>query len=393
MYKNIFTAIFFIFSIAVYAQIKSDKPEDNGFSSERLSYIDSVVNTAIANNNIPGAVVLVGKDNSLVYKKAFGKRSLKPVVEEMTEETIFDMASVTKSVATATAVMILVERGKLTLTDEVRKFIPGFTPYIDEKEKEYHARIYHLLTHTSGLPAYTDTHEIVSKYGIPAPAGTIETIAGLKKNSKPGKEFVYSCLGFITLAEIVKRISGVTIDIFTEREIFNPLGMKNSFYFVPKGKIGLCAPTEMRNGEMIRGVVHDPLAWIQGGISGNAGLFSTGDDIAVFAQMMLNKGEYNGKRILGTRTVETMSSIYPPVMNAKRGLGWDVDSDYMWHRGDIFKKNCYGHTGFTGTSLLLVPEHNLFIVVLTNRVHIDSGNGILNLRRSIANIVAASMTK
>ncbi|MBS4000675.1 MAG: serine hydrolase [Desulfobulbaceae bacterium] len=391
MIRKVLFLYFILLVVNLHPQLKTDAPEKNDFNSSKLNYIDTVINKAIENNNIPGAVVLIGRNESVIYKKAFGKRSVKPVEEDMTVETIFDIASITKPIATATSIMILVERGEISLIDDVNKYIPGFTAYIDGKEKEFHAKIYHLLTHTSGLPGYADTAAIVSKYGTPAATGTIEFIAGLEKNSKPGEKFVYSCLGYIILAEIVYRVSGFKLDKFAEMEIFNPLKMNNTFYSVPENLVPICAPTEIRNKEMIRGFVHDPLAWIQGGISGNAGLFSTADDIAVFSQMMLNKGEYNGKRILSPRTVETMTTEYPPVKKIGRGLGWDVDSDYMGQRGEIFTKNCYGHTGFTGTSLLIVPDHNLFLVVLTNRVHVDNGSEILRIRRLIANIVASAM--
>lgn len=391
MIQKVLFLFSFLLVVNINSQLKTGTPEENGFNSSKLNFIDTVINKAIENNNIPGAVVLIGKNESIIYKKAFGKRSLKPFEEDMSVETIFDIASITKPIATATSIMILLEKGKISLIDDVKKYIPGFTAYIDEKGKESHAKIYHLLTHTSGLPGYADTVAIVSKYGIPATAGTIEFIAGLEKRGKPGEKFLYSCLGYILLAEIVYKVSDVKLDKFAETEIFNQLKMRNTFYSVPENLIPICAPTEYRRGEMIRGIVHDPLAWIQGGISGNAGLFSTADDIAIFSQMMLNKGEYNGLRILSPRTVETMTTVYPPAKSSGRGLGWDVDSDYMGQRGEIFTKNCYGHTGFTGTSLLIAPDYNLFIIVLTNRVHVDNGSEILRIRRLIANIVAAAM--
>ncbi len=359
---------------------------------ERLNYIDSAVTNAIAEKKCLGAVILIGVGDKVVYRKAFGNSVVTPEIKKMSPETVFDMASVTKPVATATAVMILVERGKLKLNDQVRKYIPGFSSYKDSSGKELHARIYHLLTHTSGLPAYADTEVIRAKYGDPAPAGTIEHIAGLKKNSPPGTEFVYSCLGFITLAEIVKIVSGKNIAEFCRDEIFIPLNMKSTT-FNPAGALKeRCAPTETVSTGTICGFVHDPLASIQGGISGNAGLFSTAVDMSIFCRMMLNKGRLNDKRILSPATVELMTKVYAPVKFSGRGLGWDVSSDYMGQKGELFPYEAYGHTGFTGTSLLIVPEKKLYIIILTNRLHPSGIKGdVVPLRAQIANIVAGSL--
>ncbi len=329
----------------------------------------------------------------LSLKKLNGYSWLIPEKKPMTTETIFDLASVTKPVATATSIMILLERGYISLEDEVRKYIPEFKPYIDENGKEHHAKIYHLLTHTSGLPDYTNADSIKVKYGYPAPEGTIETICNLPRFAPPGKEFKYSCLGFITLAEIVKRVTGKNIAEFSKENIFKPLGMNKTTYNPDDELKKLCAPTEFRNGKMTCGEVHDPLAYVQGGISGNAGLFSTADDLAIYAQMILNKGEYRGKRILGTKTIELMTTIFPKVEFAGRGLGWDINSSYSHQRGDIFEIGSFGHTGFTGTSIHISPKENIFVIILTNRVHPDGKGNVVSLRRAIANIVAGAIIR
>lgn len=368
-------------------------PESIGLSSERLKYIDSVVIKNLNEGNMPGAVIVVGGKDGVVFRKAYGYSWLVPEKKPMTVETIFDLASVTKPVATATSIMILLERGQLSLEDEVRKYIPEFKPYVDENGKEHHAKIYHLLTHTSGLPDYTNADTIKAKYGYPAPEGTIETICNLPRFAPPGKEFKYSCLGFITLAEIVKRITGKNIAEFSKENIFKPLGMLKTTYNPNDELKKFCAPTEIRNGKVLCGEVHDPLANIQGGISGNAGLFSTADELAIYAQMILNKGEFKGKRILGSKTVELMTSVFPKVQFAGRGLGWDINSSYMQQRGDIFEIGSFGHTGFTGTSIQISSKENIFVIILTNRVHPDGKGNVASLRRSVANVVAGAIIK
>lgn len=391
--KNFILIILFIST--VHAQIPVlFKTEKTVINYEKLDYIDSVVTNFIKSGDNPGAVILIGSKEKILYKKAFGNSWLEPVKKPMTLETCFDLASITKPVATATSIMILVERGVISLEDEVRTFIPEFSPFIDSDGKVHHARIYHLLTHTSGLPAYTNVDSIRNIYGFPAPKGTTEFIFNLPKLSAPGKEFRYSCLGYITLAEIVKRTTGKNIHEFSKENIFKPLGMKNTTYN-PNDKLAeTCAPTEFRDGRYLCGVVHDPLAYLQGGISGNAGLFSTAEDLAIFAQMLLNDGTFKGKRILSKKTIDMMTNVYHKVAFAQRGLGWDINSSYMQQRGDLFEVGAYGHTGFTGTSILISPKENLFLIILTNRVHpVDKGNtqAIHRMRKLIANVVASSL--
>ncbi|MCX8011443.1 MAG: beta-lactamase family protein, partial [Ignavibacteria bacterium] len=380
-------------TVLLYGQNKSYKsPESVGLSSSRLQLIDSLVDKAIKEKNCPGAVVLIGRKDKVVYRKAFGNSSLVPEIKSMTPETIFDLASLTKPIATATSIMILVERGVISLDDEVRKYVPDFVPFIDSiTNKEHHAKIYHLLTHTSGLPAYADVKAIEELYGKPSSDGTIKYISSLKKLNKPGELFRYSCPSFIILAEIVRRVSGKNIAEFSKEEIFKPLGMKQTFFNPPDDMKKFCAPTELSGKQPLCGFVHDQLAGIQGGISGNAGLFSNADDLAIFCQMMLNKGVYKGNRILGRKTVELMTTVYPKVEFAGRGLGWDINSIYMGQRGDIFEIGSYGHTGFTGTSILISPKEELFLIILTNRVHPDGKGTVLNLRREIANVVASAI--
>ena len=240
---------------------------------------------------------------------------------------IFDMASITKPVATATSVMMLVEQGRFRLWDKVTDFVPDFVAFTDDEGKSGEdARLWHLLTHTSGLPPYTDAEDLQDKYGHPI---TLESMIGhiapLEKLNPPGEEFHYSCLGFITLSYIIKKVTGKTIAEFSRENIFEPLGMNHTFYTPTQEFLPLCVPTQVYDGKPLIGVVHDPLARLLGGVSGNAGLFSTADDLAIFAKMMLNNGSFNGKRILSPLAVDRMTEIYRIVDFSGRGLGWDLE--------------------------------------------------------------------
>lgn len=385
-----------IFSSALdQSNLPQVKPEDAGMDSRRLARVDELINEAIVRHDFPGAVLLISRKGKIVWRKAYGFSQLVPESQPMKVDMIFDLASITKPVATATSIMILVEQGKIRLWDRVRVYIPEFEPYIEAGGKPGEdARLFHLLTHTSGLPPYTDPKEVAARYGEPCPTELlVKHIAGLRKECRPGEKFVYSCLNYITLAQIIKIVSGKNVAEFAEEYIFRPLGM-NSTCFVPPDELkSRCVPTEVINGKPLRGVVHDPLARLQGGISGNAGLFSTADDLAVFAQMMLNNGEFRGVRILSPLTIERMTEIFPRLKFAGRGFGWDLDSDYATVRGDLFGYSSYGHSGYTGTSIWIDPETGTAVIFLTNRVHPDDKGEIIAMRSRIANVVAASIIK
>lgn len=369
------------------------KPEEVGMSTRRLHQASEVINEAIARKDFPGAVLLVARKGKIVMRQAYGESQWVPKHKPMTVDMIFDLASITKPVATATSIMILVEQGKIRLWDKVKDYIPEFVPYVDENGKKgADARLWHLLTHTSGLPPYTDAKKAGEKLGNPCNLDSLAVyIAKLPKTAPPGKEFHYSCLGFITLANIVKRVTGMTIAEFSQKNIFEPLGMKHTFYTPPEKYREKCVPTELIDGRPLIGVVHDPLARLQAGISGNAGLFSTADDLLIFAQMMLNKGEFNGVRILSPLSVERMTEIYPQVPFSGRGLGWDLDSDYSTNGGDLFGPNSYGHSGYTGTSIWIDPDTETVVIFLTNRVHPEDKGSIVPLRSKVANIVAGAI--
>jgi CubicO group peptidase (beta-lactamase class C family) len=371
------------------------KPEDVGMASERLALLDTLINGALAREDFPGAVLLVTRKGRTVWRKAYGLSQRVPEGRPMDANMIFDMASVTKPVATATSIMILVERGRIRLWDKVKDYVPEFAPYILEGGiPGEDARLWHLLTHTSGLQPYTDPKEVEQKYGSPCSVDLlVKHIAGLRKGSPPGMTFTYSCLGYIILAYIVKAVSGQTIAEFSAGNIFKPLGMKSTFYNPPADFLDRCVPTQVYDGIPLRGVVHDPLARLQGGVSGNAGLFSTADDLAVFSRMMLNGGESGKVRILSPLAVERVTEIFPRVNATGRGLGWDLDSDYATVRGDLFGPASYGHSGYTGTSIWIDPETQTSVIFLTNRIHPDDKGDIIAMRGKVANIVAASIIK
>ncbi len=377
-------------------------------SPTQLTYIDEIIAAEIARKQLPGAIVLVGRQGKTVWRRAYGNRALEPAPEPMTLDTIFDLASLTKIVATATSVMILVERGLVRLGDSVARYIPEFAE-MGKKE----ITIEHLLVHRSGLIADNDIKDYEQ-----GPDKAMENIWLLPPMAGVGSRFIYSDVNYIVLAEIVRRVSGKPVDQFAEEKVFRPLGMKDTGY-LPLKRFGekvksRIAPTEKRaggnsvsgNGEKIsgqeywmRGEVHDPRAHLLGGVAGHAGLFSTGDDLAIFCQMILNGGVYQGVRILSPLGVRRMTEARYSAGNASdgiaRGIGWDIFSGFSANRGDLFPVGSFGHTGFTGTSLWIDPSSETFVVFLSNRVHpkLDPKKpaDVSSLRGRVASVVAASI--
>jgi CubicO group peptidase (beta-lactamase class C family) len=310
----------------------------------------------------------------------------------MTPDTVFDMASLTKPVATGTAVMLLIQQGKLKPDDFVSKHWPAFAA--NGKEK---VTVEHLLLHTSGLIAdnpaadYADGKE-----------KALERVANLKLQTPPGTRFVYSDVGFIVLGHLVERISGMPVDQFAKKNVFDPLKMADTGFNPPEALRKRIAPTGLRDGKTILGEVHDPRAFKLGGVAGHAGLFSTADDMARYCRMLLRGGELDGTRILDADTVKlfTTAHVVPTIDKDKkegkglRAYGWDVDTSYSAPRGDVFKKGeGFGHTGFTGTSAWVVPDAKTAVVVLSNRVHPDDKGNATRLRREVANAVAAALRR
>lgn len=371
-------------------------PAQAGFNEEHLAQVDQIIESSIEKGVIPGAVLLVTRNDKIVYQKAYGYRQLIPNKERMAVNTIFDLASITKPIATATSVMILIDRGQLTLLDRVSDFIPEFKPWPDPSGADFEPiRLIHLLTHTSGLPPYAPVKELEERYGSPAVDSLIHHIATVPRHHAPGTYFQYSCLNFITLQRIIEISTGQGLKDFAQENIFSVLGMEHTTFQPGQDFIEHCAPTEfLDQKELLKGKVHDPLARIMmGGVSGNAGLFSTADDLALFASMMLNHGEFNHRRILSPAAVTTMTQIPHGYENFGRALGWDLHSDYSSNRGDLFGEEAYGHTGYTGTSMVIDPQSKTVVILLTNRVHPHDRGSVVRLRSLVSNIVAGAIIK
>lgn len=376
-------------------QLPKASPESVGMSSRHLKYADDIIEKAISDKEIPGAVLAVVKDSKMAYLRAYGNKEVYPNTVKMDENAVFDLASLTKPIATATSAMILIERGQLRLLDKVNLFIPDFQGWKTIDGKTIDIRVVDLLTHTSGLPPYAPVETLEKQIGAPNPDGLINYIATCKRDFEPLTNMQYSCLNYITLQRIIEIISKKNIRDFAKENIFDVLGMQHTDY-QPKGEtLALTAPTQrQKDGSVLRGIVHDPLARVMnGGISGNAGLFSDANDLAIFASALQNGGEYNGKRILSPLGVKAMRSVPRHVAQFGRTPGWDVFSAYASNSGDLLGPNTFGHTGYTGTSMVIDPDNNLTVILLTNRAHPNDAGNIVRLRSLVANAVAASVVK
>jgi uncharacterized protein YbbC (DUF1343 family)/CubicO group peptidase (beta-lactamase class C family) len=362
-------------------------PAAVGMSADRLNRIDSVVEESIRNKECPGAVVLVGRHGKIVFRKAYGRRAVLPAPEPMTPDTVFDLASLTKVVATATSVMALVEDGKLRLQDRVAKHLPEFASGGGARDQ---VTVEQLLTHRAGLAA-DDPMALYSG----TKKGIFERKYRQPLANTPGARFVYSDVGYEVLAELVERVSSLPIDEYAAKRVFTPLGMKETG-FLPlsslsrKSSLSLSriAPTERINGEIRRGAVHDPRAYALGGVAGHAGLFSTADDLARFCAAMLE----GGGGILSPAGVASMTRPRSYGDENLRGLGWDVATRFSSVRGDLFPLGSFGHTGWTGTSMWLDPTTDTFVVLLTNRNHPDESGNVIPLRGKVATLVAGAIT-
>ncbi|MDA1312376.1 MAG: DUF1343 domain-containing protein [Acidobacteria bacterium] len=344
--------------------------------------LDALIGEAVADSVIPGAVLVVGHRGRIVHRKAYGFRALQPAQEAMTLDTVFDCASLTKVVATAPSVMQLLEQGKLRLDDRLTKHLSKFA------EGKSDIRIRDLLTHYSGLRPDLDLQPEWSGYETGVRKAYEEVPV-----APPGSRFVYSDINYLLLAEVIRELSGLRLDEYAAKHIFEPLEMTESRFNPEKSLAGRIAPTErLQTGEILRGVVHDPTSRYMGGVAGHAGLFSTADDLARFAQMMSNGGRLGAVRVLSPLAVAQMTSPQSPLgKTALRGLGWDLESPYASVRGDLFPAGSYGHTGFTGTSIWIDPATETFVILMTNRVHPKANTSVVSLRAQVANIVAGGI--
>lgn len=345
---------------------------------KKLEGIKEIVEESIEQKKIPGAVVLVLNQGKIVYKQAFGNKSLYPSTEPMTTDTIFDLASLTKPIATGTSIFKLVEAGKLRLSDKVKLHLPELTEPAWET-----ITLEHLLTHTSGLPAGNASSDY--KEGI---TQSIKKINNLKLLAPPGERFTYSDIGFIMLGEIVQRTSGRLLDQFSRDEIFLPLGMKETGYNPSETLKPRIAPTQKEKDGILRGVVHDPRARLLNGIAGHAGLFSTVDDLALYCAMILNP---SNSKVLSHASIRTMTQARA-VPNGWRTFGWDCDTAFSSNRGELFPKgSTFGHTGFTGTSIWFDPASQTAVIFLSNRVHPEGKGDATPVRNKVATIVASAL--
>ncbi len=349
-----------------------------GFDPAKLARMDEEINRAITQHQLPGGVLWL-ESKGHIYHKAFGFRALVPKNEPMTEDTIFDVASLTKVLATTPALLVLYERGKISLDTPVARYLPQFNRPGNEA-----ITLRQLLTHTSGLgrtvrgfPDWSDKRT------------ALDLLSTQPLANAPGTVFLYSDLNFVILGQVVQRVAGVPLNDFATREIFAPLKMRDTAYLPPADKIGRIAPTERIGATCLHGTVHDPKARLMGGVAGHAGVFTTAADMARFVRMILQGGELDGTRLFKPETIQLMTrNQLPPSIQAQRGLGWDIDSDYSRPRGQLFPIGSYGHTGFTGVCLWVDPASATFWIFLSNRVHPNQSGNISALQRTLGTLAA-----
>lgn len=353
--------------------------------SEMAQAIRRAVREAIQAGQTPGAVVLVGRGDEILFHEAFGYRMLQPEKRLMSPDTIFDLASLTKPLATATAIMQLVEQKKIALEEPICRYFPQFQPQIT---------IRHLLTHSSGLKPYKNyLHEWGSRV---SPAWRrrkiLADIAQMPLDFLPGRGFSYSCLNYVVLSSLVQRVSGLPLDVYFLRHIAKPLHLAATRFKPTSSQTYFCAATEPLPEGVLCGVVHDEIARYLGGVGGNAGLFGPALDLSRMLRLFLRGGELEGVRILQRRTVQAMITPAFTKGQLQRGLGWDISTDYSPSlRGRYFPKGSFGHSGFTGTSIWADPQSRVYLIILTNRVHLGREASIMNLRRRLANIVGREL--
>jgi uncharacterized protein YbbC (DUF1343 family)/CubicO group peptidase (beta-lactamase class C family) len=357
-------------------------PEEPEIDARRFAPIGQGAKEEIAAGHVPGAVILVGHGGKTVYRKAFGVRALTPRAMPMKADTIFDLASLTKVVATTTAVMVLVDRGLIQLDKPAAAYWPAFAA-----NGKGGITIRQLMTHTSGLRAGVASQPHWSDYD-----GAMEAIALDHPVRTPGTQFNYSDVNFITLGEIVRRVSHMPLNVFCKREVFEPLGMKDTSFLPSPALKSRIAPTDYQGSALRWGVVSDPTAYRMGGVAGNAGVFSTADDLARLAQMLVHGGEFQGTRILSPEAVAAMTKAQRlPGISTQRGLGWDIRSPYSRVFNTAFPRGSFGHTGYTGTAMWVDPHSQTFMIVLTSRLHPNGHGNVKPLRAKTAAAVAAAV--
>jgi CubicO group peptidase (beta-lactamase class C family) len=351
---------------------------DELLDAGRTATIDYMLERAVSQGFIGGGVVLVGNRAGVTYTASRGKIGLSADATALTERTIFDIASLTKVVATAPAIMKLLEEGRITLLDPLTRWFPEFVGTGRED-----VTILNLLTHTSGINDIA-----ISSVD---PLKTTIHKAALQKNGRlPGSRFLYADINFILLSELVHRASGVSLDRYCRENLYGPLGMGDTMFLPPRELAGSIAPTLGTANELLTGVVQDENARHLGGIAGHAGLFSSASDLSRFATMILNNGRLHGVQVLSKRVLEQMTAPYfYSNGTVVRGLGWDIDSPYSSPRGSFFSEMSFGHTGYSGSSIWIDPERDLFVILLTVRYNYRDPRQINRLRSDISTIAAS----
>ncbi|MCJ7841536.1 beta-lactamase family protein [Lederbergia sp. NSJ-179] len=355
-----------------------DKKKDESLKEKVLRFLAQEISA----EHIPGAAIYVAKNGQTILQETIGARTLHPSPQPVEEATVYDLASLTKVVATLPSMLKLMEEGAFHLKDRVSRFIPGF-----EKNGKEDVTIQHLLTHTSGLAAHRPFYnEKLTKGEV------VQRICTEKLMEKLGKKVIYSDLGFILLSTIIENIAQQSFESFVERYIFSPLEMKDTGFNLPFKKDRFAA-TEFSDElkDYKYGVVHDENAEAMGGVSGHAGLFSSLPDLVKFSTMIENEGVYNHKRILTSSVLRLARKNFTPYDQEGRGLGWQLQSEGTLASGDLLSDDAYGHTGYTGTSIWFDPQAKLTVILLTNRVHAQNKNGILRLRPRLHNVIQAHL--
>lgn len=372
MFVRLFVAVLLFASLPAYAG-ESLPPS---LQSARL---DQAVNDAISRGLIAGAVVLVGNHREVLFQRAYGRSSAVPDARPMAIDDIFDLASLTKVVATTPAILKLAEEGKISLVDPVSRWFPEFSG----KGKD-DLLVMNLLTHTSGLDDF-------SLPAVNARQIAIEGASAQRLKGTVGSRFRYADINFILLGEMVKRVTGTSLDQYSAENVFSPLGMKDTAFNPDERQFQRCSATLTSQSRMLVGQVQDDSARYLGGVAGHAGVFSTAQDLARFCQMVLDEGEYAGKRILSKRAVHQMTAPYfSRGGNIVRGLGWDIASPYSAPKGIGFSEVSFGHTGYSGGSIWIDPETDLFVVLLTARLEYRHSHtkDFSQLRRNVSSLSA-----
>ena len=345
--------------------LRIEDPIAAGFDPVMVSNVDDIVWTAIRDSAFPGAELAIIRDGALAYNRAFGSLTYDPSSGEVSHATRYDLASLTKVIATTTAVMKLCDKGALSLEDSVSRFLPRFSGGLKRG-----ITVRQLLMHRAGLPPFRKLWEI-----CPTPEAALDTVYETPLVARPGDTTIYSDFSMIILGKVVEKISGRPLNEFVERELYRPLGMTSTGFLPPIGERQLIAPTEFDSTwrrRLVQGTVHDENAAFFGGVSGHAGLFSTASDLAVFMDMLMNGGTYGGVRYLSDSIVHMFTGRQDTV--ADRALGWDLKSPEGSSAGDLFSPASFGHTGFTGTSIWVDPARKLCVIFLTNRVYPTRAN-------------------